>query len=264
MEQALDGRQLSPEELRKAQAEAVGQLIDKRLVKAAVTKAGHWANDAEVSAALKQIRLQREQQKVAWTDYLQQRGLSEAAFRQQLAWQLSWQKFLQARLTDAMLEDYFKAHHQDFDGTELRVSHLLLGPLQSGREATAELVETAGQLREQIASNKIAFEAAVKKYSTGPSREQGGDLGFIPRQGVMVEAFTRAAFQLKPGEISPPVVTPFGVHLIKVVEVKPGSKKWTDVRDQLKPLAAQALFHDVARRERATAKIGFSGLQNGK
>jgi parvulin-like peptidyl-prolyl isomerase len=75
----------------------------------------------------------------------------------------------------------------------------------------------------------------------------------------MVEAFTQAAFQLKPGEISPPVATPFGVHLIKLVEVKPGGKKWTDARDQLKPAAAQALFQEVARQERKKAKIAFSG-----
>jgi parvulin-like peptidyl-prolyl isomerase len=264
VEQALHGQQLSPEELTKARAEALAQLIDKCLVKAVVTKAGLWASDAQVDAALKQIRLQREQQKISWPEYLQERGLSEAAFRRQLAWQLSWEKFLQGRLTDAMLEDYFKAHQQEFDGTLVRVSHLLLGPLPSDREATAELVDTASGLREQITSGKVAFEAAVKKYSTGPSREQGGDLGFLPRHGVMVEAFSRAAFQLKPGEISPPIVTPFGVHLIKAVEVKPGGKKWTDIRDEIKPPAAQALFHDVAKRERASAKIAFSGAIGGR
>ena len=55
------------------------------------------------------------------------------------------------------------------------------------------------------------------------------------------------------------MATPFGVHLIKVVEVKPGVKKWSDVRDQLKPVAAQSLFQEVAKEERKKAKIAFSG-----
>ncbi len=73
----------------------------------------------------------------------------------------------------------------------------------------------------------------------------------------MEESFAQAAFQLEPDKISQPVATHFGVHLILVTEVKPGEKKWTDVRDQLRAPVSQALFLALAQQERQRAKIEF-------
>src|SRR6185369_7169761 len=110
-----------------------------------------------------------------------------------------------------------KRFHERYDGTERRVSHILLRPA-GPRDAASmrEVLKQAQDLREKITSGGITFESAAEKYSAGPSRLHGGDLGFIPPQGVMTEQFSEAAFLLPPGEISPPVTTNFGVHLIKV------------------------------------------------
>jgi parvulin-like peptidyl-prolyl isomerase len=260
MQVVLQGRQVAPATVPLVEAEVLAQLIDRRLVEGRLRKAGLSMSADQVAAAAKQMRLQMEQQKVVWQDYLNERHLTEAAFKEQLAWNLIWDKFLQSQLTDAILESYFDAHHQDYDGTEMRVSHLLLRPQRSAHpEEAARLIERARQLREDISSGKITFEAAVKKYSAGPSREHGGDLGFIPRHGLMLEPFSQAAFQLKPGELSQPLITPFGVHLIRAEEIKPGSKKWVEVRDQLRKPASQELYNEIAHEERSKAKITFTG-----
>ncbi len=174
------GRDLTAAEKTKLAAEVLERLIDRRLVEAAIRKAELAADDAQVEQALKQLRLGVEADKASWSDYLAGRSQSEASLRRQVAWQLSWQRFLQARLSDAQFEDYFKAHARDFDGTELRVSHLLHGPLPSDPSAVAALVEGARKLRERITAGTPTFEEAVKKYSTGPSREQAGDPGLHP------------------------------------------------------------------------------------
>jgi parvulin-like peptidyl-prolyl isomerase len=75
----------------------------------------------------------------------------------------------------------------------------------------------------------------------------------------MAERFAAAAFALEVGEMSPPVISPSGVHLIKVTEIKPGSKPLSSVREEVQAALAQELFAELAERQRKIARITFSG-----
>ena len=72
----------------------------------------------------------------------------------------------------------------------------------------------AVKLRKEIMKGEISFEDAARQYSLCPSGQRGGDLGFFNRK-QMVSAFSDTAFDLKPGQISDPVGTQFGWHIIK-------------------------------------------------
>ena len=65
----------------------------------------------------------------------------------------------------------------------------------------------------------MEFEDVAKARSLCSSAKKGGDLGWFGK-GQMVREFEKAAFMLKPGEISKPVKTQFGWHIIKVIETK--------------------------------------------
>ncbi len=90
----------------------------------------------------------------------------------------------------------------------------LVKELSSSDKAQNEAQKKAEIIREKIVSEKINFAEAAKEYSedTGTA-EMGGDLGWF-KKGVMVKEFEDVAFSLQPGEISQPVKTVYGYHLI--------------------------------------------------
>ena len=104
------------------------------------------------------------------------------------------------------------------------------------------------------------FETLARRNSDDPgTREQGGDLGWF-RRGTMVDAFDRVAFNLRPGAISEPVLSPFGYHLIKVERVQPGEIKarhilFVPAIDSTNLAAARRLADSVAKLLRAGANF---------
>ena len=186
--------------------------------------------------------------------------MTEADLKRQIEWDLTWKKFLARYLTDERLASYFNSHRREFDGTQISVSHILLRPKAgAGPQATAALVQQAQTIRREIASGKITFADAAKKYSTGPSRTAGGRLGFIARHGAMPERFSRAAFALETGQISKPIQTQSGVHLIRCNEIKPGTKKPADVRTELEEALAKELAKKLADLQRPHTPVTFTG-----
>jgi peptidyl-prolyl cis-trans isomerase SurA len=253
--QAYGTRKLEGDERRTLLVRARDQVIDLRLVLRKLIQQGDAASPADIDHTLAKLEKQVTDQGVALTEHYRQLGTTRDEVRQSLQWKLSWQKYLARHLTEANLQTYFERHRRDFDGTELKVAHLLIKPAGSDADASAAAVKQAEQLRQSINGGKLSFADAAKQYSAGPSAKDGGDIGWIQRREPMPEAFSAAAFALAPGEVSPPITTTFGVHLIQVQEVKPGTKSWQDAADQLRPAVTLYLFRWLADKERAAAKI---------
>ncbi len=92
--------------------------------------------------------------------------------------------------------------------SEIRASHILV-----------KTEDEALNLYNEILENKKDFESAAMENSLCPSGQVGGDLGFFGK-GMMVKPFEDAAFALEVGELSKPVQTQFGWHLIKLTDKK--------------------------------------------
>jgi peptidyl-prolyl cis-trans isomerase C len=238
-------------------ADALQQLIMRRLAEKALTRDSVYVTQGEVDKALAATAEKAAEQKMTLEQVAARRNIGVDALRHDTIWDIGWNRYLE-RNRSASLQAYFDEHHKDFDGTTVRASHILLRPSSTG-ETTQQMIERAKQIREEIEAGKLTFQQAAEKYSAGPSRRNGGDLGVFPRNGVMLEDFARTAFSLNAGEVSEPIATPFGVHLILVTEVHPGTKQWTEVVDKLTGPTTKELFEKVAEEEGKDAKITFTG-----
>ena len=100
------------------------------------------------------------------------------------------------------------------------------------------------------------FSAYAQKYSTCPSKKNGGDLNYFPRVGAMVEPFAKAAFALQPYGMSDVVETEFGLHLIMCTAKKAGTpRKFKEVKEDVRSVYAVRLREAVVTQMKPRAKI---------
>lgn len=121
------------------------------------------------------------------------------------------------------LKAYFENNKSQFATPEkVKAKHILV-----------DQEETAKKVKDEI-ENGLVFSEAALKYSTCPSKERGGDLGYFEK-GKMVPEFEAAAFELKENELSELVKTQFGYHLIMVEDKIPGGQQeFKDVINEVK------------------------------
>ena len=121
-------------------------------------------------------------------------------------------------------KEVFNAHPEKYQGQEtIKASHILVDNEELAKEAITK-----------INNEELTFEDAAQKYSTCPSKEQGGDLGEFGK-GMMVKEFEDVAFSLNEGEMTQtPVASQFGFHVIKTTKNNSaGAVNFDDVKDQV-------------------------------
>jgi len=152
------------------------------------------------------------------------------------------------KVTPEEVKAYYDGHKDEFNAEEeVKASHILVDTEDEAKKIKARLDKGED------------FAAIAKASSKCPSSAKGGDLGFFGK-GRMVPEFEKAAFALKVGEISAPVKTQFGWHIIKVTEKKEaGTKALDDVKTDLEQKLLQEkqkkTFDDMLAKLKSDAKI---------
>ena len=255
----LKDRKPTPAEKAQLQKQVLEHAIDRQLVLHYLLTTNQGANSQDVDLLIARLQKKLDNEGLKLADFLKQQNLTLAEFRDQQQWELSWQKYLDKYLTETALQKYFDKNRRDFDGTELHVAHILLTAAPDASAADREKLKTrAVALRQEIVDKKITFAEAAKKHSQSPTAAAGGDIGWIARREPQPESFSAAAFALAVHDVSPPVETAFGVHLITCLEEKPGKRTWQDAADELRPAVIRYLFRWLADKDRATAKIEYT------
>ena len=125
------------------------------------------------------------------------------------------------------------AEASELTATQSRARHILLrpGPQLSQADAVARL----SQYRQEIASGQATFESQARQHSQDGSAREGGDLGWVGA-GQFVPEFEQAMNALRPGEMSQPLVSRFGVHLIRLEERRQVALSEREQRDMAREL----------------------------
>jgi len=259
LRQAGFDRASGPEQQRLMQAEAVEQLVNEQLLRTEFERDKISVGEAEVTTVVDRLRSQLASHKSTLEAFLSQSGRDEKSLRKQIELEIGLDKLIAPRLTSDAIAAMYTKQHREYDGTQVRASHIVLRPDPGlGDDALPTMLRRAEAIRREILQGTCSFADAAKKYSAGPSRRRGGDIGFFPRHGLMADAFGKEAFGTAKGSISKPFATPFGVHIVMVTAIQPGTIGIDALRPQLKKILTQQIIREILSGGRTTTAISYS------
>jgi peptidyl-prolyl cis-trans isomerase C len=202
------------------------EMIAMRLLQQEVGRRRLTATDVEMSDAMKQLQSQFPTE-AAFKQALDSQHMTLDQLRTEARQQILVSKVLQQEVaakisvTPTDISNFYEKNPERFQQPEtVHASHVLIAvPETADARAKAAARAKAENVLKQ-ARGGADFATLARTYSDDASKARGGDLGFFPK-GQMVPAFEAAAFALRPNQVSGIVQTPFGFHVIKVLEKRP-------------------------------------------
>ncbi len=248
-----------PTEAQKRQMhlQAVGMLIDDVLLQHYLRKHGPNIDPAEINKRLAELTESLKKQGKTLDDFLKETAQTEVTLRGSILTMLQWEAYVREHVTEAQVKQYYDESKDFFDRTVVRASHIVTRVAATAPEAERQAAaEKLRVLRQDILAGKIDFAEAAKKHSQCTSAPNGGDIGYFPRKLAVEEAFGKAAFALRVGEVSDVVQTDYGVHLIKVTDRKVGQPSdYAKIKDEVRELCVEEMRMALLAQERKTAKV---------
>ena len=159
---------------------------------------------------LDELKQQLAKENVRYKDFYE--GLKSNILRSRV---LSRTIAPEVNITESQLRDYYDKHLDDFRDADYRLLHLFIS---GKRPDIKDRAITAYNLLKEGKS----FESVAKEFSDDPSGQKGGDIGFVRKEDLMPE-FKEAVSLLTPGTYTKLVQTPYGLHVLKLVEVRQGA-----------------------------------------
>ncbi|HDR7777645.1 MULTISPECIES: peptidylprolyl isomerase PrsA [Bacillus] len=198
----------------------------------------------------KEVQKAKSQYGDQFKNILKNNGLKdEADFKNQIKFKLAMNEAIKKSVTEKDVKDHYKP--------EIKASHILVSDENEAKEIKKKLDAGA------------SFEELAKQESQDLlSKEKGGDLGYF-HSGAMTPEFETAAYKLKVGQISDPVQSPNGYHIIKLTGKK-DLQPYNEVKDSIRKnleaerIADPTFSHKLLQKElkKANIKINDSELED--
>ncbi|WP_252504097.1 peptidylprolyl isomerase [Sporosarcina sp. Marseille-Q4943] len=233
---------ITKEDLYEEMKDAIGiQVVENLLLQQAL--------ETEYKISDKELKEEIKKQKEAFGDnfdmYLQQQGITEKFFEKNVKSQM-----LQKKMIDSLkVSDEDVAKGVERAKTEVHARHIVVKDEKTANEVLSKLKDGGD------------FAELAKEYSTEPVAEQtGGDLGWFG-PGKMVQEFEDAAYSLKKGEISEPVKTSFGYHIIELLDTRKTETEKTEeeitaeIEDGLKRVQFEEKLQELIKAADVDIKV---------
>jgi peptidyl-prolyl cis-trans isomerase C len=231
----------------------VEDLIERVLLKQYLAKHKVEASKVLLDQQMARLETLFKEDGKSLEEALKVRGYTRASFRDELSLSLRWRAHALQVLTEDKIRDYWDKHRYEYDGTEVRGAQIVK-KVRTDADILRLQSELSG-IRNQIVAKELTFAEAAKKHSESPSADEGGDLGSFGYRGKMPIEITQVAFRLKPGEVSEPIQTRFGMHLITVTEISAGDLSLEDARSEILETLSQEMQRRLLKQLKTEAKI---------
>ncbi|MCL5045095.1 MAG: peptidylprolyl isomerase [Deltaproteobacteria bacterium] len=237
-------------------AAALKQLVSIQALEQESKKFKGSVSEAEVDDAIKTVEQQNHLTDAVLKATLTAHGMTYAEYRSQIRLQLEREAMLRKEINSkiyipqAEINAYYAAHRDEFRVTkeQFKLAQVLI-PVAP--DAPPEKIGAAKALAEQVYRRALAgesFAALARQYSKDTSASQDGELGNFTR-AELIDEVLKAVEKLKPGEISPPVKTAYGFHILKLEQhdlpgYKPLPEASEEIRQKLTVERSRKRFQD--------------------
>ncbi len=220
------GQTINSIKLKELRAEGIRELIEDELLRQAAESQQIEPSEAALEKELESLRQQAPGGPAAFDAFVARTGRTKAELFESVRYRLVLSELCTKVGVKPVSDDDVRAHYETVKDAEftmperVKASHILIMTDQHDKEKglpDAKAKREIKKIYNKASKKKADFAALAKKHSMGPSGPNGGDLGFF-RRGMMVKPFEEVAFKMQPGDVSKPVETRFGYHVIKVTE----------------------------------------------
>jgi parvulin-like peptidyl-prolyl isomerase len=258
------------EEYRTFQQNLAEYLVMLEILRQQAPTFGVRVTDRDVDEQLDELKDLFQGDEKRWSEALKKQKLTLEQFRESLRERLLVDEMKAAvtkdvTVTDDEVKAYYDQHKTNYTEPEERETrHILISPFAQAAGGAGTITPTeadwdvaraeADKVRSEI-QNGADFGTEARKYSDDETtRESGGELGNVVR-GLMVPQFEEAVFSLKKGELSQPVRTEYGYHLIQVTDITPEAQiPYEEVKEKIR----SAL---LAQRQADTWEAWLEGMK---
>jgi peptidyl-prolyl cis-trans isomerase SurA len=227
--------------------EILQELIEEKLAEKKAKEIGIKISENEVQEAIQRIKMKNNLSDEELNKTIAESDMTFDEYKKHIIRQLEREKLISQEIrgkiviSDESIKNFYEMHKAKFQApTSVRISSIFLPVKGSDIEKTVQL---AKELKNKLKAGET-FESLVLKYSEGPGKEAGGDLGYFEITQLHPE-LRKLVSQLPEGEVSDPFLLGNYVQLMKVTERKGGKERnFEEVKETIR----DALYHQELQK----------------